>query len=83
MTTHFFHYLVLFLILAFGLGGLWSSSSRPGVQFFLIIFTALAYILWGMIHHFLEKSLNLKVVVEYILVAALVVTLWQVLKGSL
>lgn len=40
-------------------------------QVYVIVITALAYILWGIIHHKLIHYLTIEIILEYILVAAI------------
>lgn len=64
-------YLLLFSILAISLGlFLFFGYSRP-IQKLIVFLTAAAYVLWGAIHHSLNKDLYLRVIWEYLLVALL------------
>ncbi len=71
-------YLVLFSFLAFSLALFLFFDYNRSAQQLVVVLTAAAYVLWGVIHHALQKDLHLKVVVEYLLVAFLasVVTLF-------
>ncbi len=74
------HYAFLFIILFFGFISFLATASDHVLQFRIAVLTALAYVGWGFIHHTLKGDLFLKIVVEYMLVAALVlVLLWTVL----
>lgn len=74
LKSHFSHYLILILILSVG-GLVFLLDSNKTIKFQVGTLIAIAYIFWGMIHHFLEKNLNFKIVVEYLLIGALSVTL--------
>jgi energy-converting hydrogenase Eha subunit H len=64
-------YLLLFSILALGLGSfLYFGYSRP-IQKLIVFLTSTGYVVWGIIHHALNRDLHLKVVMEYFLVALL------------
>ena len=82
VRIHLIHYLVLVAILTIGLGSLLVFSYDRNLQFLIGGATALAYFFWGIIHHRLEDNIHLKVVVEYMLVAAiatliLFILLWR------
>lgn len=71
IKTHLWQYLLLltvsvFFILLFSI----LKGNRLG-QFLITTLFVVFYLVWGIIHHFLEKTLNLKVVVEYILIGAI------------
>ena len=63
------HYLVLFIILLIGLVSFWYFSYQKFVQVWAVILTGLAYVLWGVIHHYLDKTLHAKLVFEYLATA--------------
>ncbi|MCL5675862.1 MAG: hypothetical protein M1120_01915 [Patescibacteria group bacterium] len=74
------HYLFLLIILSFGLTSFLAVSKDHDLQFRVAVLTVAAYTGWGFVHHLLKGDLYLKVVVEYVLVAALVIVLlWTVL----
>lgn len=79
IKKHLFQYLVLltgavFFLLLFNL---FKESRRS--KFLILTLFVLFYISWGIIHHHLEKTLHLKVVVEYILIGAITLFLLKVL----
>ncbi len=69
---HLLHYLILFLILTAGLVGLVVFSFKPQIQFLIVGLTVVGYIVWGIIHHYIEDRLRWDVVGEYFLIGALV-----------
>lgn len=71
MRDHFTHYLVLLSLLSFGLFFFLYFSYNRLIQTWCVIGLSFAYFLWGITHHYLEKNLYFKVVVEYFLVALL------------
>ena len=72
-TYHsFFRYLILFTILGVGFLFFLLSSHRPQLQLKILLFVLAFYFLWGVIHHYLEKTLTFGVLLEYLLVAGVV-----------
>lgn len=76
---HVIQYLVLltgavFFILSFNL----FKESHTG-QFLISILFVIFYIVWGAIHHLIEKTFRLKVMVEYILIGAITLFLLKIL----
>lgn len=69
--SQLFEYLILVLILSLGLISFISSAGDKRLQFKVGVITACLYIIWGVLHHNLEKTLYLKIVIEYIAVAIL------------
>jgi len=69
IQRHFFHYLILLAILFFGLVFFLLSSHEPQLQLKIITLVLFFYVLWGVAHHYLEKTLTLLVFFEYLLVA--------------
>ena len=45
--------------------------NSPKVQFQIFVALAIAYLTWSLLHHSLDKSLTLEVVIEYVLTALL------------
>lgn len=74
IKTHFWHYAILILIILVS-GIAFFSSSDKTVKFQVGVLAAFAYVFWGFFHHFLEDNLNVKIMVEYILIGALSVVL--------
>ena len=78
----FIHTLILFCIVAGGLAAFYYVRPNASLQFTVGVITSIAYVLWGVIHHAIQKDLHLKVVIEYVLIAAIaIVLLATVLKG--
>ena len=78
MKQHFLHYLVLALELFAGLILLFMYQSQPKLQFYIGLGIAISYFSWGIIHHYLNKDLHKKHVVEYGLIAVLGVILLKI-----
>lgn len=69
-------YLILAFGLSFGGGAYLVLSHQPSLQIGIVFLTGVFYILWGAIHHAREKDWHYKILLEYILIAALAMTLW-------
>lgn len=75
LKSHFFEYLVLFLILSLGCLGFLIARGNKGIQFKVVLITSFLYVIWGIVHHFLEKTLYFKVMVEYVAVGLLAIVI--------
>ncbi len=69
---HISHYLVLFFILIAGGGMFYFLRFQPFYQMLVVMLFSFAYVAWGVIHHWFERDLHLKVIVEYFLIGLLV-----------
>ena len=76
--SNFFHtdYFVLAIGLSLGGGAYLLLAHQPSFQVGIVLLTGIFYIIWGAIHHAREDEWHLRVLLEYILFAALAVTLW-------
>lgn len=77
--NHLFDYLLLatagvFFLLLFSL----LKGNRIG-QYIVMVFFSLVYVVWAIIHHAKHKTLHLKIVVEYIFIAALGILLLEII----
>lgn len=70
LRNHFWHYLILLLILLVG-GLVFILEPNKIIKFQVGTLIAVAYVFWGIIHHSLEKNLNFKIMVEYMLIGTL------------
>ncbi len=68
---HTGHYISLITILGLGFLGLMLAAPNKKLQTEFLILISIFYIIWGVIHHHQNHSLNSKIVVEYILIAAI------------
>ena len=74
------HTLVLCIILGFSLVMFSLLQGKSELQLMVGFIASLSYVMWGVIYHVIEHDLYPKVVVEYILVAAVgLVLLYTVL----
>ena len=71
IKEHWPHYVALILILTFGSISFWFFRHTPQAQIFSAFLTACFYIAWGIVHHYLEGDLHLRVIIEYVAVALL------------
>jgi hypothetical protein len=71
MNIKIIHFIVLTLILGAGLYTLSTVGGDHTMQMAVIIGMAISYVLWGITYHLLMGNLHRKVVIEYILVAAI------------
>ncbi len=81
MKPHVFHFVVLFAILVLGVMSFFVVAGNTGLQFLVGVITAIAYVLWGLFHHTVAGDLHKKIVIEYILIAAIAVLLLEVAIG--
>ncbi len=80
ITHHIFHYIILVTILLGGFGAFFSFRNYPVIQLLIGITTALSYALWGIMHHFVDRDLSIKIVIEYLAISAFaIIILWNVL----
>lgn len=64
---HVLHYILLCLVLSAIIVLLIYANGNPKIQKLLVIVAGGSYILWGYLHHYTEKTLDLSVIVEYAL----------------
>lgn len=70
-VRHLSHYLILLIVCFSGLISIIFTPHRRDVQALLVALIALIYFIWGILHHKIERELNLEIVVEYLLFALL------------
>ncbi len=73
--------LVLVAILGLGIGTFVYARSDRSLQLAVGIVTAVAYVLWGLLHHSLKGDLYPKVVVEYVLIGVISILLLTTVVG--
>lgn len=81
--NHTTHYLILFGIILLGFALLTFFSASKSMQLAACFFVAIVYLCYGLLHHWLEHDLTIKIVVEYVLVALLVAALFVLIRGGL
>lgn len=70
---HFWHYLILFVNVGLGLGGVAYFEHSPNGRFLSVFVSVLGYVVWGAWHHWLEKRLSWAILSEYLLIALVVI----------
>ena len=74
-TKHLPHYLSLIGILLVGAFGITYFWYDKALQVSILAGISIAYVSWGLVHHYLHRDLHLSVVIEYILIASLGLTI--------
>ena len=69
LQTTFVMLSLLLIVLSF------AFHSQRNLQFELLILLVIVYVSFSMLHHYLDKSLTLETMLEYILIASLAVVL--------
>lgn len=64
-------YLILSLIVSAAIILILYFNGSKNIQQIIIIALSILYIVWGILHHLKEKSLQARVVIEYVLLALL------------
>lgn len=83
IKEHLGHYLVLLFILSFGAFAFVYFQRFPQSQIVSLFLTASFYVLWGIIHHYLEGDLHLRIIFEYLAVALLgFLILWSMIMRT-
>ncbi len=77
--NHLFDYLLLITAGTFFLILLNIFSGQRVVEFIVLVSFAFFYIIWGVYHHIVNKTLHLKAVVEYILIAFIIIFLLRII----
>ena len=68
---HIFDYAILSLLLSVSLFLLIYFNGNPKIQRVLVIFAGSCYVAWGYLHHKKEKTLDLSIIIEYLLYSVL------------
>lgn len=72
---HLGHYTILAGIVMTGLMLLAAFRANPAAEQLVVIGTSLAYVVWGVAHHQAIGDLSRRVMLEYLMIAALVTVL--------
>lgn len=67
LLKHLKYYAALFVMQIIGFFVLLSLSGNKDLQIAAIIISGIGYIAWAILHQYLEHSLTIKIVVEYLL----------------
>lgn len=80
IKDHKTHYLILLFILLFGILSFWYLRTNQQAQMVSVFLTAVFYVLWGIIHHYIEGDLHIRIIMEYLAIAILgFVILWMLI----
>lgn len=71
ITRHLQHYLPLLGILTAGVLGFVLFSYDKNFQGVVAIATAVSYVAWGLIHHYIHDDLHINIILEYVAIAFL------------
>jgi len=77
--NHLFDYLLLITAGIFFLILLNIFRGQRIIEFIILISFAFFYIIWGIYHHIINETLHLKTVVEYILIAFIIIFLLKII----
>jgi len=69
LKNHLFDFLILLNIF----------RGQRVIEFFVLVSFAFFYIIWGVYHHIINETLHLKTVVEYILIAFIIIFLLKII----
>lgn len=72
---------VLALILGGGVFVFYSVRPNTSMQLITGIATAVAYVIWGIVHHLNRHDLHQKIVIEYMLIGIIAIVLLVTLLG--
>jgi hypothetical protein len=79
VKNNLFDYLLLFTAGIFFLILLNLFRGQRVIEFFVLISFAFFYIIWGVYHHIINETLHLKTVVEYVLIAFIIIFLLKII----
>ncbi|MCL5746909.1 MAG: hypothetical protein M1277_01330 [Patescibacteria group bacterium] len=83
INEHVIYYISLIIIFALGLFLISSVLPNKQLEMLYFIILAVIYVVWGILHHFINHELSSKIVVEYTLIATLgVAIMFFLLKGG-
>jgi hypothetical protein len=73
---------ILFIILGIGLYAFFNLQGNHEAQLLIGIIISIAYILWGLIHHWITGDLHRKVVIEYVLISTIAVMMLLIILSK-
>lgn len=71
LKHHGSYHLSLLLVLTLGVVLAYYSRGNKQLEMMVLVGIASAYVLWGVIHHYVMHDLTYKIVIEYIAMASL------------
>lgn len=79
LNNHLFDYLLLITAGIFFLILLNIFRGQRVIEFIVLVSFAFFYIVWGVYHHIVNETLHLKIMVEYILIAFIIIFLLKII----
>ncbi len=79
--SHFFQYLLLFLIVGSGVAGFWYFSQERVLRILAVLSSLVGYVIWGISHHSIEKRLSWSVIGEYLLLGLVILAALSLIVG--
>jgi hypothetical protein len=73
---HLNHYALLMAGVMLGIWALVRFRYVLEMQVWIVAAMAAGYVLWGILHHTLNRDLTVKILIEYLLIAVLYVTIF-------
>lgn len=70
LLKHFKYYTLLLIMQIVGLFVILSLNGKKELQIAVIISSTIGYVVWAIAHQYLEHSLTIKIVIEYVLFGA-------------
>lgn len=80
---HILHHFILFGIIILAIGVMAIVQGNRSMQFATVLGFSVVYCLYGLTHHALEHDLTIRIVIEYVLVAFLVISAFFFVKGGM
>lgn len=79
ISKHSNHYSVLAMIVSLGLLLFILTGSSAILQMLVVVLVSSTYVIWGVVHHHLLQDLTAEIVLEYLIIAVLVVAVFWAL----
>lgn len=84
MKKHIGYYISFLIIVGASIFLVFQNNGDKSLVLEFVSLFAFAYVVWGILHHVVHHSVNLRIVVEYIVVALLgVAIVFFILNGGL
>ncbi len=80
-TEQMLNVFILVIILGMGITAFVNVQGNQIAQLMVGVIIAVAYALWGLVHHWTQESLHKKIVIEYVLIGAIAVSVLITLSG--
>lgn len=77
LRSHTFDYLLIFTAGCFFIISLQIFKGERLVEFMILLAFTSFYIIWGMYHHIVENTVQLKNIIEYILIGFTIIFLFK------